>query len=230
MNLSSRARSFVQWATRNWIYVRHLPREFGRVPICVTPAAGLKYLFKPMSNIDPPLLRCAVELVRPGDVVWDIGANVGLFAFAAAFRAGPEGVVVAFEPDAWLVQLLRRSVMSQPVTSASMSVVPAAMAAEVSLRSFTIASRSRASNALSEYGRNQMGRASEKQTIVALNLEWCASHLPHPNVIKCDVEGSELEGFSNLTKSHSSLMFSICYRISSGRTSIGPRSKFKRAI
>ena len=35
---------------------------------------------------------------------------------------------------------------------------------------------------------------------------------------------------TNLTKSHSSLMFSICYRISSGRTSIGPRSKFKRAI
>src|ERR1700749_4261789 len=55
VNLSSRARSFVEWATRNWIYVRHLPREFGRVPIFVTPAAGLKYLFKPMSNIDPPL-------------------------------------------------------------------------------------------------------------------------------------------------------------------------------
>jgi hypothetical protein len=34
----------------------------------------------------------------------------------------------------------------------------------------------------------------------------------------------------SLTKSHSSLMFSICYRISNGRTSIGPRSKFKRAI
>jgi hypothetical protein len=38
------------------------------------------------------------------------------------------------------------------------------------------------------------------------------------------------DGTPNLTKSHSSLMFSICYRISSGRTSIGPRSKFKRAI
>ena len=42
------------------------------------------------------------EMVRPGDVVWDIGANVGLFAFAAANRAGSSGQVIAVEPDLWL--------------------------------------------------------------------------------------------------------------------------------
>jgi ubiquinone/menaquinone biosynthesis C-methylase UbiE len=39
-----------------------------------------------------------------------------------------------------------------------------------------------------------------------------------------------IDGDAILTKSHSGLMFSICYRISSGGTSIGPRSKFNRAI
>jgi FkbM family methyltransferase len=195
VNFSKLARTVVERSTRNWVYTRRLPRDFAGVPIVVTPAAGLKYIFKSMSNIDPPLLRGARELVRPGDVVWDIGANVGLFAFAAAHLAGPKGTVVAFEPDAWLVQILRRSAARQPASSANVSIVPAAVASDVSLRSFTISSRSRASNAMSEYGRSQMGRASERQTIVALSLAWCATWLPHPNVIKCDVEGAELEVF-----------------------------------
>jgi hypothetical protein len=100
---SSFARTLIERYTRNWIYARHLPSSFGDIPIFVTPSAGLSYLFKPMTKIDPILLRNVIELVRPSDVVWDIGANVGLFTFAAAARAGHNGHVIAFEPDTWLI-------------------------------------------------------------------------------------------------------------------------------
>src|ERR1700730_19278489 len=40
-----------------------------------------------MAEIDPSLLRRAADLVRRGDVIWDIGANIGLFALAAAVRS-----------------------------------------------------------------------------------------------------------------------------------------------
>ena len=149
-----------------------------------------------MTQIDPSLLRNATELVRANDVVWDIGANVGLFAFAAAARAGPKGRVIAVEPDTFLVGCLRRSVRLQPNTSAPVTVVSAAIASEISLREFTVASRSRASNAMRGYGQTLMGPPSESQTVVALNLDWLASKLPPPNVIKCDVEGAEAEVFS----------------------------------
>jgi FkbM family methyltransferase len=46
------------------------------------------------------------KFARTGDVVWDVGANVGMFTFACAFRAGSSGHVVAIEPDAFLVDLL----------------------------------------------------------------------------------------------------------------------------
>jgi FkbM family methyltransferase len=193
-------RALLERSTRDWVFTRRLPDEFGRSPIFVTPSAGLKYLFKDISRIDPPLFRSVRELVRPGDVVWDIGANVGLFSFAAASRAGQNGAVFAFEADTWLVQVLRRSTSIQLKASAPVSIIPAAIASEIGLRSFTIASRSRSSNALSDYGHSQMGRIKEKQTVVSVTLDWCLEHLPRPNVIKCDVEGAELEVFRGQSK------------------------------
>jgi hypothetical protein len=83
-------RRFVERTTRSWRYRRHLPSQF-----------------KSMDQVDPPLLRNARELVRLGDVVQV--NEYWLFTFAAAALSGSKGAVVAFEPDAWLVQLLRRS-------------------------------------------------------------------------------------------------------------------------
>lgn len=200
MPISQVARRFVEKVTRKWIYRRYLPQEYGGAPIFVTPSAGLRYLFKPMARIDPSLFRSAANLVRPNDVVWDIGANVGLFTFLAAARAGPMGRAFAFEPDTFLVDCLRKSALFQPPTSAPVTVIPTAIAAEISLRSFTIASRSRASNAIVGYGQTQMGCPSECQTVVTLNLDWLVTKLPPPNVVKCDVEGAESEVFTEQIK------------------------------
>jgi hypothetical protein len=122
------ARKVVEQYTRDWVNTRHLPSSFGDIPIFVTPSAGLKYLFKPMTKVDPILLRNVIELIHLNDVVWDIGANIGLFTFAAAARAGRNGSVIAFEPDTWLVQVLRKSAAIQPESSAPVTIVPAAVA------------------------------------------------------------------------------------------------------
>lgn len=42
-------------------------------------------------------LKHGVDL-RPGDTVFDVGANIGLFTLFAAERCGPDGKVYAFEP------------------------------------------------------------------------------------------------------------------------------------
>src|SRR5262249_25008297 len=106
---------------------------------------------------------------------------------------GGSGLVIAFEPDIWLVQLLRRTNSVQPSTNARINVIAAAVASENALRSFSIAVRARAFNALAEYGRIQPGGEEESHMVAAFNLDWLLTKLPTPNVIKIDVEGAELE-------------------------------------
>lgn len=49
------------------------------------------------------------SLVRPGDRVLDLGANVGVYTISAAQRVGPQGRVVAVEPAASTYALLKKS-------------------------------------------------------------------------------------------------------------------------
>jgi FkbM family methyltransferase len=186
-------RRMTEHLTRDWVVERRLPSEFGRASIHVTPSAGLRYLFRPMDAVDPVLLGLVKEFVGPGATVWDVGANVGLFSFAAASLAGPEGRVVALEPDAWLVQLLRRSARRQSPGSAPVRVIPAAVASSVSVRTLCLATRSRAANYLAEFGTIQTGGSREEQSVIAVTLDWLLESCPPPSVLKIDVEGAELE-------------------------------------
>lgn len=47
--------------------------------------------------------------VREGDVVWDIGANVGIYTLKFSEAVGPTGRVVAFEPSPDPIEMLRAS-------------------------------------------------------------------------------------------------------------------------
>ncbi len=54
------------------------------------------------------------HIVQPGDCVWDVGANVGLYALYAARRVGAGGTVIAFEPAADNYAALCRNVTLNP--------------------------------------------------------------------------------------------------------------------
>lgn len=185
-------RTLTERLSRNLILQRKLPRHLGGFPLYVSPAAGLRYFRRDLSRVDRTLLSVASELVRPGDVVWDVGANVGLFSFAAAFLAGSGGQVLAIEPDCWLVQLLRRSAAQPWPGMAAVAVLPAAISDREGVASFEIAVRARASNSLAGFGLSQKGGVRERQTVVSLSLDWLLAYFPAPAVLKIDVEGAEV--------------------------------------
>ncbi len=55
--------------------------------------------------------------VRPGDIVVEVGANIGAFTVAFSRMVGPDGVVLAFEPQRLVFQLLCANVALQQCTN-----------------------------------------------------------------------------------------------------------------
>ena len=185
-------RTLAERASRNVVLRRRMPARFGGQTIFVSPGALLKFWWPNLETADRELLDWATEFIRKDDVVWDVGANVGLFAFAAASIAGPAGQVVAIEPDIWLTSLLRKSACSQPAAHAAVEVLPMAISSSVGIARFNIAMRSRAANYLSiAPGSSQTGGVRETQSVMTVTLDWLLEHYPAPQVVEIDVEGAE---------------------------------------
>jgi FkbM family methyltransferase len=125
-------------------------------------------------------------------VVWDIGANLGLFSFAAAVATGPSGRVLAIEPDALLVRLLRRSAAANH-GQAPVEVLPVAVAEDLGVARFNIGRRNRSTSHLEGFGTTQTGGIRTTELVPTVTLDWLAAHFPMPAVVKIDVEAAELE-------------------------------------
>jgi FkbM family methyltransferase len=62
-----------------------------------------------VGDLDRKVSRLIARIVRPGDTVLDIGANLGLVTLQLAALVGPKGMVHAFEPNPALCELLSQS-------------------------------------------------------------------------------------------------------------------------
>ena len=185
-------RATLEQVSHRIVIRRRLPAPFAAARIYTSPEGGLRYLKPRMDSVDPVLLRLVTEIVRPGDMVWDIGANIGLFSFAAAVAAGSGGYVLSVEPDTILVRLLRRSAAAGP-HHAPVEVFPAAVAEKCGVARFCIARRNRSTNHLAGFGTTQTGGIRAAELVPTISLDSLAGHFPPPDVIKIDVEGAEAE-------------------------------------
>ena len=184
-------RSAAERLTHRLVLYRRLPVPFRDVRMYVSSEAGLRYLKTSLAGVDPTLLRVVDEFVEPGHVVWDIGANIGLFTLAAASRAGRNGHVFSMEADTWNADMLRRSAARQPHSSAPVVVVPLAVADKQGVVEFEIAVRNRATNAISGFGSTQTGGVRQRHRVPAVTLNCLSEHFALPHVLKIDVEGAE---------------------------------------
>lgn len=184
-------RSVVERVSHRVVVRRRLPAPFAAARIYVSTEGGLRYLARTMAAVDPALLRLAAEVVRPGDTVWDVGANMGLFSFAAAVAAGPCGRVLALEADTDLAGLLRRSAAGNN-GHAQVEVLPAAVSGELSVARFHVARRNRATSHLEGFGSGMAGGVRSTHLVPTVTLDWLAARFPLPDVLKIDVEGAEL--------------------------------------
>jgi len=135
-----------------------------------------------------------IDRIPEGALVWDIGANVGLYTCYAAKARGCR--VFAFEPSVFNLELLARNIFLNKLAS-QVSIIPLPLTDSLAANTLNMSS-TEWGEALSTFGEDygQDGKALNKtfefQTI-GLSMVDAVELLkiPQPDYIKMDVDGIE---------------------------------------
>ena len=129
--------------------------------------------------------------IQLGEIVWDVGANVGLFTQKFAQCVGPKGLVVAFEPSPKTYKILQKS------TSDLTNVICEHMGL---------------SNSEGQVGFSESSSDGDPTNKIILDDAFNAIKIgvttgnayskkhPIPNPIKIDVEGFEIEVIAGMSR------------------------------
>ena len=144
---------------------------------------------------EPEVLGAIRSSLRPGDVFWDIGGNLGTHSLTIK-KLDPSVNVVAFEPNPLMHSLL--------TTHAKINAL------DLNVHSFGLSdTRGEAEFFVYtglNYGKSGLHKPDEKALATTIKVKLMTGDylvhemgVPPPNVIKIDVEGHELSVFRGLT-------------------------------
>ncbi|HTX33310.1 MAG TPA: FkbM family methyltransferase [Solirubrobacteraceae bacterium] len=134
-----------------------------------------------------PAARVMQSLLRPGGVVIDGGANIGLYTLLAAAAVGPSGRVIACEPAPGTIEMLRASIRRNGFDWVDLRESALADApGRLSIRVFEPGSGS------SSFAPADQTTGTEIEVEVTTLDEVAGPHLEQTNLVKLDVEGAEL--------------------------------------
>ena len=133
-----------------------------------------------VEGYEPQVWSSLMEELKPGDVVADVGAFIGLYSIALARRVGSAGRVIAFEPDATNYSILKEHARLNGVRTVLEPVraVVGTLDGRIAFESNGIESHA-------------VDAPTDKSTFVpAVSLD-CALDGKHLDILKIDVEGFE---------------------------------------
>ncbi len=158
-------------------------------------------------NYDNPFTNFLQRTLRPGDVAFDIGANVGLFTVLMGRLVGPAGHVVAYEAAPENVALLRDNIAMNYYTD-RVDVIAKAAAADAGTLRFHQSTRFQGNGSLLPHDDDyQRAYAVDEERTLEVDAEPLDIHrgrFERIHLVKIDVEGGEeqvLRGMESLIAS-----------------------------
>lgn len=136
--------------------------------------------------------------IRPGQVCVDVGANIGAWVIQFANAVGPNGRVIAFEPNPTARKALTRHIELNNLGSI-VQVVPAAVGSSNGSVEFFAAGAD---------GMSRVGEANPLIVDTAIPItvsmvtldQWCSENRVTPNWLFIDVEGFEAHAIAGATE------------------------------
>lgn len=143
--------------------------------------------------------RVMRPLLQPGDVMLDLGANLGYFTLLGAARVGPHGKVIAFEPGAGNCGLIRASIRHNRFQN-------------IVLHQKAVADRAGYVGLELEGSNGKIVRDAppELANVETVALDAVLANEPRITLVKMDIEGAEglaLRGMQQLIARHRPRIF-----------------------
>jgi FkbM family methyltransferase len=136
-----------------------------------------------LGTYEPYMQRAFVKFIKPGAVVYDVGAHAGYHSLLCGLLVGPTGSVFAFEPHPGNRKSIRRQLILNPVLN-------------VTLMAYALSDRCSGVYLNCGPGRSQGYLSDEGDLAVeAKSIDYLVEKetLPAPDIIKIDVEGFEAQ-------------------------------------
>jgi FkbM family methyltransferase len=154
-----------------------------------SPNSLTDYRLRTVSSKEPETIRW-LKTMGPGDVLWDVGANIGLYSVFSAKR----GVkVVAAEPSVANIAALTTNVRLNQV-SAVVLVLSIPLSNRVGSGFFNEVSDVISSSG-GQFGIDPVECASQSTLMPTMSIDFLVHSLglPSPDFLKIDVDGNETE-------------------------------------
>jgi FkbM family methyltransferase len=189
--------------------LRRASSWYGRAPVPI--AGGLAHLLYvstadlPLDHahaglivrgtLEPPVQEALRRLLAPGDVFYDVGANVGFFTILGARLVGPAGRVVAFEPVPACARAVGHNIALNAFHHAE--IREEAVGAAGGRAQLLVVGEASWSH-LASTGRHADVREEIDVTVVAIDELVQDGTIPAPDVLKIDTEGAELQAIAGM--------------------------------
>jgi len=144
-----------------------------------------------LGTYEPELQAAVADLILPGMVVYDVGANIGYISLVLARAVGAQGKVFAFEALPANQERLRANQERNP--EARLELIPKAVMGASGTAEFLVHASGGMGKAVGSAGR-QGERYQQTITVPAVSLDDFAFQEgnPLPQAVKMDIEGGEV--------------------------------------
>ena len=165
--------------------------DYGYLLVPLEDEALLLAMTETAGQLEPGTLSVLLSLLKPGDVMLDVGANIGTLCLPAARQVGPTGRIIAIEPTPRTASVLRRSLALNALND-RVELIECAAGETEAVERFTICSAAAHNSLVAPDGEGE-------QIDVAIRpLDSCVPPGQPVNLAKLDVEGAELQAWRGM--------------------------------
>lgn len=185
---------------RNW-FSRRWTSILSKTGVTVEVPVGGRSIRVPNSNrqLDPTYeaetLALWQKLIRDGDTVWDVGANIGVYSVISGMAVGAMGRVVSWEPTPKSYEILNSFITANGLETichtenAAIGAIPGIISFRIFAESTDPTNRISISDS-----KLAPGEVVGKVVLVPIDTldNWLTRLRVAPHIVKIDIEGAEL--------------------------------------